>query len=242
MGRTNFSGSAAITAGTTHTRAGATQLTSDINRVDTANAGDGVALPFGEAGSRISVINNTANTIQVYTYNGSSDTINGIAGATGVSQPPYSEYIFECANASTSAVPGQWFSRGAAAQQAAYTTNNTVLGSGNLLTTAQVTGGAATVDLALTGMTGAANAYLPTVANLVKALPAPTIGMSYKLRVLNASTTSTYTATVAHNSGDGWTLSGTMTIAYETWRDFVVTLTSLTAATLQATGATGPVA
>jgi hypothetical protein len=31
----------------------------------------------------------------------------------------------------------------------------------------------------------------------------------------------------------GWTLSGTMTIAANTWREFVVTLNTLTTATLQ---------
>ena len=34
----------------------------------------------------------------------------------------------------------------------------------------------------------------------------------------------------------GWTLNGTMTIAVGAWREFIVKLTSLTAATLQNVG------
>jgi hypothetical protein len=99
-----------ITAGTTRTQAGATQITADVTTVNTSTApaagsmlGDGVALPkVGSGVDRIWLINNTANPIQVYAFNGSSDTINGVAGSTGVIQAPNSvvEYV--------EAAPGAW--------------------------------------------------------------------------------------------------------------------------------------
>jgi len=92
--------------------------------------------------------------------------------------------------------------------------------------------------LNLTGaLTAAANVQLPTVANLKSALPAnaqanPT-GLSFQLRMINSSS-GAFAWTVTTNTG--WTLGGTMTLAQNTWRDFIVTFTSATTATLQAVG------
>lgn len=66
-----------ITAGTTQTMAGATQLTSTINHVATcANANDGVALPTAAAGNLVLVKNAGANTLKIWPFNGGSDKIN----------------------------------------------------------------------------------------------------------------------------------------------------------------------
>lgn len=112
---------------------------------------------------------------------------------------------------------------------AAFNTNAAT--SGATLTAANITGGAATVDLALTGALGAgANAQLPTVASMVAAMHNPATGASFRLRIINQSS-GAFAWTVTTNTG--WTLAGTMTIAQNTWREFVVTLTSATAATLQ---------
>lgn len=97
--------------------------------------------------------------------------------------------------------------------------------------------GAAQVYLAFTGTAGAGvAATLPTVANLIAALPAsvqsaPT-GLSWQLRILNIATTQTITVT----TNTGWTVSGTATVATTTWRDYVVTITSATTATIQNVG------
>jgi hypothetical protein len=92
---------ATVTAGTTRTQAGATALTKEINMVTTSTApsagsllGDGVALMTAAAGLETIIINNTANVIQVYGVNGGTDTINGVAGSTGVAIPPNSVEIF----------------------------------------------------------------------------------------------------------------------------------------------------
>ncbi|WP_158683428.1 hypothetical protein [Burkholderia sp. BE12] len=109
--------------------------------------------------------------------------------------------------------------------------------SGFTLGAAQIAG-AAQNFLNLTGTLGAgANAQLPTVAALLAQLPtvvqnAP-VGLSFQLRVINSSS-GAFAWTVTTNTG--WTLGGTMSIAQNTWRDFIVTITSATTATLQAVG------
>jgi hypothetical protein len=115
----------------------------------------------------------------------------------------------------------------------AYNTNSAVTSA--TLTAANITGGATEVTLNLTGtLTGASNATLPTVANLIAAIsPTAVAGQTYKLRIINSSS-GNFAWTVVTNTG--WTLTGTMSVADNTWRDFYVTITSGTTATLQSVG------
>jgi hypothetical protein len=104
------------------------------------------------------------------------------------------------------------------------------------LTAANISGGSGEVYLNMTGaLGGAANATLPTVAALLSLFPNPTVGASYTLRIINSSS-GAFAWTVVTNTG--WTLSGTMTIAQNTWREFVVNITNVAtpAATLTAVG------
>ena len=96
------SASAGITAGTTRTQAGAVGLSQEVNRIDTSTApaagstlGDGVRLMAAQAGLTVAVINNTANPVQL--YGNGSDTLNGVAGATGLMLPPQGIYVFAAA-------------------------------------------------------------------------------------------------------------------------------------------------
>lgn len=90
-------------------QASATQLTAEINRVATvATAGDSVKLPGCEAGLTIVVINGTTKPMQVFGL--VSDTINGVAAATGVSQMGGSVVIYVC----TTVAPGNWETDGLA--------------------------------------------------------------------------------------------------------------------------------
>lgn len=214
-----------ITAAGT-SQATATPMIGQINTVATVATGTGVNLPASFSGLAVTVVNAGANTLLVYPAQGASDTINGFAAATGLSMLPGSEATFNCT------ATGAWNTAPATTKYAAYNTNAAV--ASTTLTGANVTGGAASVDLALTGtLTGAANAQLPTVAQMISAMHAPVVGTSYRLRVINASA-GAFAWTVTTNTG--WTLNSTMTIAQNTWRDFDVTLTSLTAATLQNAG------
>lgn len=84
-----------VTAGTTQTQAGATALTSMINRIAVcANSGDGVRLPASAVGLAIIVINRGAQPALV--YGGGTDTINGIATATGVPLGVGTEAVYIC--------------------------------------------------------------------------------------------------------------------------------------------------
>lgn len=208
-------------AGTT--QATGTQLTSMVNNVSTVGAGSGVNLPASAAGANVVVINTGANPLLVYPLIGATDTINGIAATIGVSIFPGTVALFK------STLAGAWVTMPATTKSAGFNTNSTASGA-ITLTAANITGGAASVDLALTGAQGGGvNAQLPTVAAMEAALHAPAIGASYRLRIINEGSTQIITVT----TNTGWTLTGTMTIANNTWREFVVTLTSLSAATLQ---------
>jgi hypothetical protein len=89
------SSDAALTAHAGGGQASALALTSMLNRVTTvATAADSVVLPVATAGLRIDVENAGANAMQVFA-NG-SDTINGTAGATGLSQAIATVAIYRC--------------------------------------------------------------------------------------------------------------------------------------------------
>lgn len=211
-------------AGTT--QATATQLTGQVVNVTTVAAGAGVNIPASFVGAQPIVFNNGANPLLVYPAQGATDTIAGIAATQGVIIAPYSAGYFACT------VAGQWQYQADSPTLSKYNTNTAT--AGTTLTAANITGGAADVVLNLTGtLLGAANAQLPTVASLQAALHGASPGSSYWLRIMNTSA-GAFAWTVTTNTG--WTLGGTMSVAQNAYRDFIVTFTSLTAATLQAVG------
>ena len=208
-------------AGTT--QGTATQLTGAVVNVTTVGLLTGVNLPASFAGLQIVITASGVNPLSVYAFQGSSDTINGATAAIGITMLPGSVATFTCT------LPGVWTTQIATTKQAAYTVNAAT--TSTTLTSANVTGGGASVDLALTAaLGGAANATLPTVTAMVLAIHSATIGTSYRLRITNQSA-GAFAWTVLTNTG--WTVTGTMSIAQNTWREFVVTLNSLTTATLQ---------
>lgn len=88
-------------------QANATQLPSMINTVATvATPGDSVQLPPSQPGLVVCVVNNAANNMQVFAQNGSTDTINGTAGSTGIVVIGLSVVWFQCTKA------GIWTSQG----------------------------------------------------------------------------------------------------------------------------------
>lgn len=97
------SGLTALTGG----QGGALALTKEVNQFSTVTAGFGAALPLAVAGLTIYIINNGAGALQV--YGGGTDTIDGIATATGVSQMPGSLCLYTCV---TTAPGGKWISEG----------------------------------------------------------------------------------------------------------------------------------
>lgn len=88
------------------TRADALQLAKEINVLGTVASGTGVILPVGVVGMVIKIFHNGANVLKVYAS--ASETIDAVAGATGVSltNAKRCEYIFTVANTWLSAQMG----------------------------------------------------------------------------------------------------------------------------------------
>lgn len=212
-------------AGTT--QGGATQLVAQINNITTVGAGSGVNLPASAPGLSITIENNGVNPLLVYPFKGATDTINGVAATSGVSLHPGTVGVFNCT------ATGAWFVEPASPVMAVLNFV-TSADSNMVLTAAQVTGAVACVDAQVkngVSVTAGRNLQLPLVSALVAALHAPTVGTSYRLRICNFQG-GNFALTLVTNTG--WTLTGTtFTIAQNTWREFVVTLTSLTTATIQ---------
>lgn len=90
-----------ITARAGGGKASATALTGQINRIATvATAADSALLPASAAGLWVIVINDGANAAQI--FGAGTDTINGVATGTGVSQGAGYTTIYSCA------VAGKW--------------------------------------------------------------------------------------------------------------------------------------
>jgi hypothetical protein len=115
----------------------------------------------------------------------------------------------------------------------AYNTNNAT--ASTTLTAAEMTGGTVDVIAAMTGsLTAAATLTTDTAANIVAAAsPNMPVGVQYKLRIINESSAA-FAWTLA--GGTGVTITGTATIAQDTWREFIVDITSATTVTLQNIG------
>jgi hypothetical protein len=230
-GLVTFSASTGVTAFSGGGQSSATTLANDFSNVTTATASTAPfdSVKFAAAmvpGQKHFITNNAANPCQLFGFN--TDSINGFASSTGVTLPVGFLGDVCCPVAGTLQIKGLPSFAG----NFAYNTNTAT--SGTTLTGANVTGGQLEVVLNLTGtLGGGANAQMPTVANLVSAIPNAVAGQEYKLRIINSSSASD-TWTVTTNTG--WTLTGTMTIAQNTWREFFVSLTTLSAAVLQQIG------
>jgi hypothetical protein len=90
----------AITASATQTQAGATALTTDINRITVvATADDAVKLPAATAGRQVTVINTVATQAGVFPASG--DAINALAVDTVSPLAASTTRIYTCAVAGT---------------------------------------------------------------------------------------------------------------------------------------------
>ena len=102
-GGQSFANGLTATAG--GTRAAALPLRASMNRITTcATAADSVALPPAVGGQEVTIINSGAAAAQVFAAVGTSDTINGVAAATGISLAAAGKAQF------VSPGPGLWFS------------------------------------------------------------------------------------------------------------------------------------
>lgn len=156
-------------AGTT--QATALQLSSEINRVTTVAVGSGVMLPASSPGLTVLVINSGANPVQV--YGSGTDTIDGVATATGVQQMQGSNCLFVCA------ASGAWYTNGIGTGYAgslptvSYTNNITATAAGTQATAYQLT---------------TAMSRITTVATANDAVKLPVSSGGLQIIVANAAT------------------------------------------------------
>ena len=206
------------------TQATAPVIPGALITVGTCAAGAGFALPVSAPGLSLEIVFACANPCLVYAnLSDTGATINGSPGANGLLFHPGDVAVFTCtATGAWNVQPSS--PRGVAYGTAANTSAFTALAS-------QITGSPTAVDLALTGALGAAaNLTLPSLASLLTAMHSPVAGSAYRLRIINQAAGYTWTVLTG---GTGWTLTGTMTIPTATWRDFDVTLNSLSSVTIQ---------
>lgn len=212
-----------ITAFASGGQASAVALTTLINRVTVvATAGDSVKLPTSAAGLFITVINasTTGKGMDVFPVTG--DAINNLSANLAVRVPPGVAATFTCS------VAGTW-NVGVPQPDAKFTTralSSSTANAGDLT-------GAKFVTLHNTGATPG-TLTSRTGAQMI-ADGFYQVGDSYMLRIVNAQGTGTLTLA----AGDGnVTITGTATMAINSFRDFIVTITGAATLTIQSS-ATG---
>jgi len=210
----------AITAFAGGSQASAVALTSNINRITTcATIHDSVKLMTATAGTfGIKVINDGAAALDVYPA--TDDIIGSLTANTPITIPPGRESIFDCA------VTGTWSEKRPAPVVAKFTTGTTT----GTFTAGQLTGASYVVYNNTQTNPGTINTRTATL--MFQDDPTARVGGTYILRIKNGQATGILTVAV----GSGVTSTGTLTIAVNTWRDFLVTYTSATALTLQSIG------
>jgi len=205
-------------------------LTGAINNVTTVASNNGVTLPISTPGMSVTIQNGGVNPLTV--WGNSSDTsvtINGVAGATGIILNPGAVGVFNCTTAAA------WICSATSTKTAAVNTNASSSAS-TVLTAANISGATNNVDLIMTGaITTASNIQLPTVSSLINLLHNPSVGTSYRLRIINQGGSSSGVWTVTTNTGWGTVNNlgvGSANIPISGgWRDFDVTITSIGSAT-----------
>lgn len=214
------SASGALVAFATGGQTNATALPSQVNRIGTcATAGDSAKLPAATAGLTIIVINSGAAAADIFPQTG--EAINALAANTALRIGVRTVVSFTCA------VAGTWLSAPIPLAAAKYVKN--VTAGATVAAAGDLTGAAYTS--AEFSAVGAANLTTRTATQMFADMPNVNVGDSYILEITN---TSAGTTTLV--AGAGVTLTGTMTMATNSTRRFVVTFTSATALVIQSIG------
>ncbi len=227
-----------ITAGTTQTQVGATQLTAQMNRVDTvAVTSDGVKLPkitatpgvLGSVGTIIALTNNASNTMKV--YGGLLDTINAVASATGNSVTGGVSVLLWATSYNPTTGVGTWRMMNSTASAVAAFTSGTIAGAA--ISTSSFAGSS-------TYASTFAGTMVPTQGN--PATATNTAGIT-AANMLTGIIVGTPTAAAAYTVPDGTTMDAAVTfnvgdsfdwsiINVATNDTFIITLTAATTHTL----------
>lgn len=220
-GNAAYSATNGITAFAGGGQASATAITTDFARVGTvATAGDSVKLPTSAAGREVCVVNSSTKAIDVFPVTG--DAINALAVNLAVRQAAGATVWYTCH------VAGTW-SAALDVPNAKFTTramSSSTAAAGDLT-------GAKFVTIHNTGANP--GTFTTRTAAQMIADGFYSTGDSFMLRVVNAQGTGVLTVA----AGDGnVTITGTATLAINSFRDFIVTITAATTLIMQSS-ATG---
>jgi hypothetical protein len=223
-----------VGVGTTQT--GAALLPSSIVYL-TPTAGAAAYILGGTSSqSRLFFLVNSSAAVTALVFPPISGLFNGGVANAAISIPPNTAAIIQLISGG-GVVPGLWSAiiGQSAASQALLATQYTAIATNTpaTLTGAQMAGASdVTINMTAT-LGGAGTLNSATAVQIVAAIPYAQPGFSYNLRIINSSGANfAWTLTTA----TGITLNGTMTIAQNTFRDFYVTVTSLTAVAIQSIG------
>lgn len=195
---------------------GATAMFAGVNRVTTvATIGDSVLLPPALAGAQCVVCNAALLGMDVFPTVG--DIIDPLAANVAIRLFQQTNLTFFCA------VKGTWNVEPFQLPAAQFATGTTT----TTFTAGQLTGAIVT-NYSNTGATPGSIATR-TATQMFGDTPNAIVGQSYLLIITNAQGTGTLTVT----AGTGVTLTGTATIAVNTWRAFIVTFNTATTLTIQ---------
>lgn len=222
-------------AGVGTTQVGAATITTGVTSLTPTAGATAYVLPSSSQ-SRLYFLSNTSSTQTALIFPNSGGTINTGTANSSVSIPPQTAAIFQAIGGQGIAIP-LWTAvvgtSGAAnalanTQYTAISTNTPAT-----LTGAQMAGASdITINMTAT-LAGAGTLNSATALQIVAAIPDVQPGFSYNLRIINSGGGAfSWTLTTAA----GITLNGTMSIAQNTFRDFYVTVTSLTAVAIQSIG------
>lgn len=209
----------AITAFATGGQGSAVALTSSLNSITTcATAGDSVALPVAAVGKKVTVNNLGAAYADIFPFSG--DLIDASAIDAAIPLASGQSITFTCT------VALKWKSSPQEKLGVKYTTGTTT----TTFAAGELTGGAYVVYNNTQGTPG--SIAVRTAALMIADDPYFRIGGAYRLRIINNQGTGILTVTTA----SGVTLTGSMTIAINTFRDFAVTYNTATTMTIQSMG------
>lgn len=189
----------------------ATALVKDFNRVTTvATAADSVRLPVSVAGMENVVVNDAAVAMQV--FGAGTETIDGIATATGISQAAGSTVVYRCF------VAGNWIATlpFPANQTAANTGGTAALASGDME--------GASFCVLTCSTQAAITKTTRTAAQIQANVPNFKVGQTYRLRIVNLNTGTLTTA-------GGSNVTMTSTIPANHFADYIITFATATTIT-----------
>jgi hypothetical protein len=184
-------------------------------------------IPNGRVGTswRFRIANTGAGTLTLTTDAGATVTM---SGDMTVPQNTWRDFIGTILSATTASVQSVAAGELTPLPNTKYSTSSVTTGS---LAAGTITGARKVHWRSTNAVPGAQ--LVRTAAQMLADIPGAHVGFTWEFRIINNGAG---TLTLTADSGATVTLAGTMTVAQNTWRDFVASIDSATTATITAVG------